>query len=589
MKKLEDLFNNGKILKVPSYQRAYAWDKTQLEQFISDILEMKEKDYYYGHFILEETNDGFEVIDGQQRLTTFVLFLTVCKLYQSENPSYKFIEQFETVNYDQEIFKAIRHYSINEIKKQTGDFPTLSVKKIFNALRQFIEYFENLNSTNIRLDKSKIDGYIKILTDAHISIHSTKNKAVAVQIFELQNTRGLRLSLIEKVKSKLMKAVYLAETAKTDENIKHIQNKFAEIYKLEEKAQSSSFRGTLSLDEILFNHIRVVDDGMKLFTKDEKVYNQPRMNNSREESILTYLDEKIKNREQVIDYTTKLVDKFAVTVTFLSEELRELDKQNYLIGDVSIFEKSLSYRLFVLIRHKFEEKNTYTSFFKNKELLRIWETLLFTRDFHGKYYNLKGSRDRFELIFLEISQSKEIKDIEDILNKYLNKGFRSDKMDNGNLPETVLKFVSKSKESCILKNAYGWWQFRKMTYVLYKYEREIGADMEDLRKIMKSGQSVEHILPQSWDWNMELINGIGNLLLITPHENSSKNNSHPKEKKYTSCSGGSYYEHNNYTSNKWGNKENWEEIIKERGSKIYDFMITYFQLEKKKPLETIKK
>src|SRR5690606_25974383 len=85
IKDLGNLFNDATKLKVPSYQRAYAWEEEQLNQFVSDMLEMKDKGgYYYGHFILEKTNDGFEIIDGQQRLTTFILFLIVCRLFKKE-------------------------------------------------------------------------------------------------------------------------------------------------------------------------------------------------------------------------------------------------------------------------------------------------------------------------------------------------------------------------------------------------------------------------------------------------------------------------------------------------------------------------
>jgi len=586
MKKLEDLFANGKVLKVPSYQRAYSWGETQLEQFISDILEIKEKKYYYGHFILEEADDEFEVIDGQQRLTTFVLFLIVCKLYcsEKENLSYKFIEQFETVNYDQNEFKAIQNYSIEKIN-QKEDFQTLSEKRIFDALKYFVKQFDNKE-----LDCEKINEYIETLTNAHISTHIAKDKSVAVQIFELHNTRGIRLNLIEKVKAKLMKAVYLAETEKTDENIKHIQGKFAEIYQLEEQVNSVSFRGNLSLDEVLLYHLRMVDDGGKLSPSDQKqnIFLSPNISGNREKEILDYLDKSLKEKETV-NYITNLVDKFTLTVQFISNELLQFDNQNHLIGDTLIFEKAISTQLFILIRHKFLD---YELFFKSSELLSMWERLLFIRDFHEKYYRLQY-RDGFEWLFYGIVQRNSIEEVREHDFKYhIEYGFRKEKMDEGSLPKTVSNFVIKRKAN-ILNNAYDWWQSRKIIYVLYKYEREIGANMDALRKIMKKGRSVEHILPQEWkasisnssnidkDFEEEInkcIDGIGNLLIITKSENSSVNNQHPKDKNYNSCSGGSYDEHND-NSNKWENHENWKTIIEERGNKIYDFMIDYFQLK----------
>ena len=46
-----------------------------------------------------------------------------------------------------------------------------------------------------KLKTDNIDSYLNTLLNAHISVYSTKSKAVAVQIFELKNTRGINLSL----------------------------------------------------------------------------------------------------------------------------------------------------------------------------------------------------------------------------------------------------------------------------------------------------------------------------------------------------------------------------------------------------------
>lgn len=80
-KNLGELFDDSNVLniKVPSYQRAYSWEEKQLEQFIGDVLEIREKKgYYFGHFIFENENNSFYVIDGQQRITTYILFLITC-------------------------------------------------------------------------------------------------------------------------------------------------------------------------------------------------------------------------------------------------------------------------------------------------------------------------------------------------------------------------------------------------------------------------------------------------------------------------------------------------------------------------------
>ena len=60
---------------IPLYQRAYAWTDVEIEQLIDDIMEHSGKRYYVGSLIVYRRGGEFEVIDGQQRLTTLLLLL----------------------------------------------------------------------------------------------------------------------------------------------------------------------------------------------------------------------------------------------------------------------------------------------------------------------------------------------------------------------------------------------------------------------------------------------------------------------------------------------------------------------------------
>ena len=78
----------GNKIVVPAYQRAYSWDtpieksdrNRQTDVFVSDLEEYSRSNaispYYFGHFLFEEKTQYFNVIDGQQRLTTIVIFLS---------------------------------------------------------------------------------------------------------------------------------------------------------------------------------------------------------------------------------------------------------------------------------------------------------------------------------------------------------------------------------------------------------------------------------------------------------------------------------------------------------------------------------
>lgn len=83
-----ELFNGDANYSIPIYQRNYAWGEAQIGQLIRDVFDSMEKDsaasYYIGTLVVHErlSSEGrveFEVIDGQQRLTTLALLLCVLK------------------------------------------------------------------------------------------------------------------------------------------------------------------------------------------------------------------------------------------------------------------------------------------------------------------------------------------------------------------------------------------------------------------------------------------------------------------------------------------------------------------------------
>jgi hypothetical protein len=220
------------------------------------------------------------------------------------------------------------------------------------------------------------------------------------------------------------------------------------------------------------------------------------------------------------------------------------------------------------------------------DALALWEKLLFTRDFHGAYYNLKGGRDDFPRLFASCGSVEGR--ITDVVKGYLADGFRPDRTKG--LQSLVVAYLNEHKES-ILNGAFYWWK-SKMIYAIYKYEISKRAN---IREVMKGSISVEHILPQEWYWIRETdqdlkgmseddwasfhkridgyINGIGNLLLITPGENTSVGNNHPANKEYEKyCAGGSYAEHHR-NREKWRSSKEWSNLIRARGEEIFKFML----------------
>ncbi|NMC98414.1 MAG: DUF262 domain-containing protein, partial [Bacteroidales bacterium] len=84
---IKELFRTDDYV-IPIYQRNYEWGEPEITQLIQDIvdylLKSKDTEYYIGSLIVYERKLGsdvkYEIIDGQQRLTTLTILLDVIKL-----------------------------------------------------------------------------------------------------------------------------------------------------------------------------------------------------------------------------------------------------------------------------------------------------------------------------------------------------------------------------------------------------------------------------------------------------------------------------------------------------------------------------
>ena len=82
---ISGVFNGSRLLEIPFYQRAYVWGEEQWERFLGDMefVTASKRPYFLGSIILKQASSGNTwsevsevrtVIDGQQRLTTMVIF-----------------------------------------------------------------------------------------------------------------------------------------------------------------------------------------------------------------------------------------------------------------------------------------------------------------------------------------------------------------------------------------------------------------------------------------------------------------------------------------------------------------------------------
>ena len=83
---VKDIFDGTRIFNVPVYQRAYSWEKEDnLVDFLSDIVNQHpnpDRKYFLGSFLFHIIGNRNEfslidIVDGQQRLTAFVIFINI--------------------------------------------------------------------------------------------------------------------------------------------------------------------------------------------------------------------------------------------------------------------------------------------------------------------------------------------------------------------------------------------------------------------------------------------------------------------------------------------------------------------------------
>ena len=226
---IQQLFKSSDCVRIPAYQRAYSWGDKQCSQFLEDLLEQKGKKYYLGQFLFEKDGNTLFIIDGQQRLTTTILFLSAIakiKILKDQNvDSIREIyltDVFKTIDDDQVIFKKVTQ---KHLVSAIDDTETISQKRIIEAFNFFETELSKLDNENLNLIQQTLE-------NAVISTFYITNKVEATQVFEYQNNRGKELSRFEVIKAYLMHQIYIQSTNNNQANndIAEIQSIISKTY-----------------------------------------------------------------------------------------------------------------------------------------------------------------------------------------------------------------------------------------------------------------------------------------------------------------------------------------------------------------------
>ncbi|MBN6065147.1 DUF262 domain-containing protein [Aggregatibacter actinomycetemcomitans] len=176
--KINELLDNDKYI-IPIYQRNYAWEDKEISLLIQDLGNacQKSKDnYYIGSLVVYKRENGdFEVIDGQQRLTTLTLIMhhlskngfTRNVYFEHRKDSDWALDHLELENDIPSVFKNAlesikKHWGIAVKASATKDLADFLLKKV-EIIRTEVpkdtdlnHYFEIMNTRGEQLEKHEI-------------------------------------------------------------------------------------------------------------------------------------------------------------------------------------------------------------------------------------------------------------------------------------------------------------------------------------------------------------------------------------------------------------------------------------------------
>lgn len=222
------IFNGGHLFEVPYYQRAYVWKEAQWERFLEDLRDIASpgsRPYFFGAVIFKQKptplgnnfGDVRRIIDGQQRMTTLVVFFKVLSL-KLKTPKL-FTDRFMISSYGangeetREI--AIRHnhldrsdfervLNLTELENLGVDENGKEDPNASQIIRMYCYFRQNVNVDDFR-NPNLVIGNIQFIS---IDLDQEEDEQ---KIFDTINSLGVQLTTTE-----LLKNYFFSEDNKVD-------------------------------------------------------------------------------------------------------------------------------------------------------------------------------------------------------------------------------------------------------------------------------------------------------------------------------------------------------------------------------------
>ncbi len=228
---LKDTLKKGLYHQIPIYQRPYQWTEENCEKLLDDLFFNyegdRESDYFCGSLVLVKSDpnsktETYDIVDGQQRLSTFILLAKVLAdlyIYNGLDPEYlEYLQEswkdrytvrkrlsFNTIgsNAEDDFAYALEHFNDSQASKNKNNKNNYLKNAI--CLKDYLmkKEIENINSFIDWLYSN-----VKFITIICPSIDK------ALRIFNVLNARGLPLNATDIFKGELLEELAKEEDQK---------------------------------------------------------------------------------------------------------------------------------------------------------------------------------------------------------------------------------------------------------------------------------------------------------------------------------------------------------------------------------------
>ena len=214
--KIEDVLVQTKTFVIPPYQRPYSWGEDNAQQLVEDIftsMEQGESEYFIGSLICiqDQKNDyRFEVVDGQQRLTTLTLICAkLCQLISNVKVKADLQERilhedpYSDTPEEPRLQVRLKEYELFTSHVVMGKHTNLPVKPTHTE-SLFINNFRIIGEYLADYDEATLIKFTcYLLRHVFIVFVRTEDFASSYRLFNVLNNRGTPLTDGDLIKNKL--------------------------------------------------------------------------------------------------------------------------------------------------------------------------------------------------------------------------------------------------------------------------------------------------------------------------------------------------------------------------------------------------